>query len=56
MAYVWHGQIDKTFEWLDRAHQKRDGGLTLLQAIVGFSDVRKDPRYEESLRKMNFPR
>jgi TolB-like protein/Tfp pilus assembly protein PilF len=55
MAYVWHGQIDKTFEWLDRAYQKRDGGLTLLQAIVGFSEVRKDPRYDELLRKMNFP-
>jgi TolB-like protein/Tfp pilus assembly protein PilF len=55
MAYVWHGQVDKTFEWLDRAYQKRDGGLTLLQAIVGFSEVRKDPRYKQLLRKMNFP-
>jgi hypothetical protein len=26
----------------------------VLQAMVGFSEVRKDPRYAELLRKMNF--
>jgi len=54
MAYVWHGQIDEAFEWLERSYQQRDGGLTVLQAMVGFSEVRKDPRYAELLRKMNF--
>jgi len=55
-AFVWRDQIDKAFEWLDRAYQQRDGGLALLQAIFGLSEVRKDPRYKELLRKMNFPR
>jgi TolB-like protein/Tfp pilus assembly protein PilF len=56
IAFVWRDQIDKAFEWLDRAYQQRDGGLALLQAIFGLSEVRKDPRYKELLRKMNFPR
>jgi TolB-like protein/Tfp pilus assembly protein PilF len=55
IAFVWRGQIDAAFEWLARAYEKRDGGLTVLQVVVGFSEVRRDPRYKELLRKMHFP-
>ena len=55
IAYAWRDQIDQVFEWLERAYQQRDGGLTVLQAIFGLPKVRKDPRYKELLRKMNFP-
>jgi hypothetical protein len=52
---VWRGQIDTAFDLLERAYQQRDAGIALLQAIVGLSEVRKDPRYRELLRKKNFP-
>ena len=29
--------------------------MTSNQALVGLSEVRKDPRYKVLLRKMNFP-
>lgn len=55
IPYAWRGQIDKAFEWLERAYQQRDAGIAQLQAIFVLSEVRKDPRYKELLRKMNFP-
>jgi TolB-like protein/Tfp pilus assembly protein PilF len=54
IASVWRGQIDTAFEWLERAYQQHDAAIALLQAIFGISEVRKDPRYKELLRKMNF--
>jgi TolB-like protein/Tfp pilus assembly protein PilF len=55
IAYVWRGQSDTAFEWLERAYQQRDSGIAQLQALFGISEVRKDPRYAKLLRKMNFP-
>jgi TolB-like protein/Tfp pilus assembly protein PilF len=55
IAYVWRGQMDNAFEWLERAYQQRDAAIAQIQAIFGLSEVRKDPRYQELLGKMNFP-
>ena len=27
-AYAYRGEVDKAFEWLDRAHAQRDPGVT----------------------------
>jgi TolB-like protein/Tfp pilus assembly protein PilF len=55
IACVWCGQIDNAFEWLERAYQQRDAAIAQIQAVIGLSELRKDPRYNELLLKMNFP-
>lgn len=54
-AYAYRGDIDKAFEWLDRAYAQRDGGLTQVKGDPFLANVRKDPRYVAFLKKMHLP-
>jgi len=54
-VYAWRNEKDKAFEWLDRAFNNRDGGLTLIKNDVFYKNLRDDPRYPAFLRKMNLP-
>ena len=54
-VYAWRGEIDRAFEWLDKAAAYRDGGLLLLKATPLLRNLRGDPRYAALLRKMNLP-
>jgi serine/threonine-protein kinase len=51
-VHAFRGEVDLAFEWLERAYDQRDGGLSdikfdrLLQRLVG------DPRYKAFLRKL----
>jgi hypothetical protein len=51
------GQNDKTFEWLEKAHEARDYDMVYLSAFRwAFSEsAAVDPRYGEFLRRMNLP-
>jgi serine/threonine-protein kinase len=53
--YAWRGERDKAFEWLERAYQQRDGGLSDIKTDPPLADLRGDPRYKEFLRKMKLP-
>ena len=54
-AHAYRGEADLAFEWLERAHDQRDGGLAdiksdrLMRGLVG------DPRYKAFLRKLKLP-
>ena len=54
-VHAFRGEADLAFEWLERAYDQRDGGLTdikgdrLMRGIVG------DPRYKAFLRKLKLP-
>ena len=52
-AFAWCGESDKAFEWLDRAYQQRDGGLTSINIDPLLASLRAHPRYKPFLRKMN---
>jgi predicted Zn-dependent protease len=54
-VYAWRGENDHAFEWLDRAYQQHDAGLTRLKFDRLLEGVRVDPRYRALLRKMNLP-
>jgi serine/threonine protein kinase/Tfp pilus assembly protein PilF len=54
-AYAWRGEKDKAFEWLERAYQQRDGGLSDIKTDPPLAGLRSDPRYKAFLRKMNLP-
>ena len=46
------GDVDKGFEWLERAYQKRDSGLLEIQMDWTLDGVRNDPRYLDLLKRL----
>jgi tetratricopeptide (TPR) repeat protein len=53
--YAYRGDIDKAFEWLERAYKQRDGGLTQMKGDPRLRNLRRDPRWNAFLKKMNLP-
>jgi tetratricopeptide (TPR) repeat protein len=51
-VYGYRGETDNAFEWLNRAYDQRDAGLRDLKIDPLFKGLRKDPRFEQLLRKM----
>jgi TolB-like protein len=54
-SYAWRDEKDKAFEWLERAYQQRDGGLTEIKGDPPLESLRGDRRYKALLQKMNLP-
>jgi len=50
--YKGLGDIDKAFEWFEKAYDDRDGNLIYITAPQAFQDIRIDPRYKSLLSKM----
>jgi len=50
--YALRGQADKAFEWLDKAVQYQDGGLSEIVYEPLFDKIRGDPRWLPFLRKI----
>ena len=55
LVYSYRGELDKAFEWLDRAYQQRDAAMIVLKVHPLLQKLRKDPRYKELLGKLNLP-
>ena len=49
------GEKDAMFEWLGKAYEARDGGLTFLNADPQWDPWRSDPRFDDLLRRIGFP-
>jgi hypothetical protein len=54
-AYAALELTDAAFASLDEAFQMRDGQLAFLKADPSFDPIRGDPRFDDLLRRMNFP-
>ncbi|TMA28204.1 MAG: tetratricopeptide repeat protein [Deltaproteobacteria bacterium] len=54
-VYAWFGEPDRAFEWLERAYQQHDSGLSSLKGDALLRGIRGDPRFKALLRKMNLP-
>jgi len=52
MGYGALGELDRAFEWLDRAFADRSAGLIYLHIEPGYEPLRDDPRYGELVRKI----
>jgi TolB-like protein len=52
-AFGWCGEKEKAFEWLERAYQQRDGGLSEINDDPALSSLHADPRYKALLRRIN---
>jgi hypothetical protein len=55
VVYANRKNIDKAFEWLNRALELRDGWVPLAPLDPLLKNLRGDPRYRSFLRKMNLP-
>jgi TolB-like protein/Tfp pilus assembly protein PilF len=49
------GRTDQAFQWLDKAYQERELQLVSLKVSKVFDPLRSDPRFQDLLRRMNFP-
>jgi TolB-like protein len=49
------GDKDGAFEWLEKAYAQHDGRLFTLKVAPYWDPLRDDPRFEDLLRRMNFP-
>jgi TolB-like protein len=54
-ALAWRGEKDKAFEWLERAYQQRDGGLSEVKADLLLESLHGDARFKALLRKLKLP-
>ena len=54
-VYGYRDQLDKSFEWLQRAYKQRDPGLPSIKVDPLLKNLRHDPRYTEFLKKMRLP-
>jgi serine/threonine protein kinase/Tfp pilus assembly protein PilF len=50
--YMGLGDMDKAFEWLEKAYEERDGNLIYITATTPFDMLSPDPRYKQLLKKM----
>jgi TolB-like protein/Tfp pilus assembly protein PilF len=49
------GLKEEAFEWLETAYKIRDGNLCLLKVWPIWDPLRSDPRFQDLLRRLNFP-
>jgi len=51
-AYSFLGDLDKAFEYFERAYDEQDGNLIFITAPPPFRSIWPDPRYKSLLKKM----
>jgi len=54
-AYAQLGEKDKAFEWLEKMYGQRYHGIVTLRVDPKWDPLRSDPRFQDLLRRMNFP-
>jgi TolB-like protein/Tfp pilus assembly protein PilF len=51
-VYAWRGEKARALEWLERAYQQRDGGMSEIKTDPLLDSVRDDARFAALLRKL----
>jgi TolB-like protein/Tfp pilus assembly protein PilF len=54
-VYAALGNKDEALQWLETAYQQRAEWMVLLKVDPCFDDLRPDPRFQDLMRRMNFP-
>ncbi len=49
------GMNEEAFEWLEKAYEVRDGNMCVLKVWPVYDPIRSDPRFQDLMRRMNFP-
>ena len=53
--YARVGEKDLALDWLEKAYQERSGILIYLNVSRFFASLQSDPRFQQIIRRMNFP-
>ncbi len=53
--YAHAGEKDRALEWLEKAYEEREPPLVHLRVGWDWHSLRDDPRFQDLLRRMNFP-
>jgi hypothetical protein len=53
--YLWAGDHDRSIEWLEKAFEIRDPNLNAIGFDPRWDPLRSDPRFQDLVRRMNFP-
>lgn len=53
--YAHLGDKDRALAWLERAYEEHNGRLYLLKVNPSYDPLRDDPRFQDLLRRLNFP-
>jgi adenylate cyclase len=54
-VHAFRGEADLAFEWLERAYDQRDPGVSQIKGDRWLLNIIDDPRYKAFLRKMKLP-
>jgi TolB-like protein len=54
-ALAWRGEKDRAFEWLERAYEQRDGGLSEIKITPMLRSLHADGRFKALVRKVRLP-
>jgi tetratricopeptide (TPR) repeat protein len=55
LVYASLGDKDQAFELLEKAYEEREAWLVALRVDPVFDPLRSDPRFQDLVRRMNFP-
>jgi TolB-like protein/DNA-binding winged helix-turn-helix (wHTH) protein/Tfp pilus assembly protein PilF len=55
LVHAGLGEKDQAFEWLQRAYVEHSGSVWGLKVNPRWDPIRSDPRFQDLLRRMNFP-
>jgi serine/threonine protein kinase/Tfp pilus assembly protein PilF len=55
IIYAGLGERDQAVAWLERGYQARSSFMFLLKVFPVLDSLRSDPRFQDLLRRMNFP-
>ena len=53
--YSYGGERDRALQWLERAYQERVQDMIYLRVSPTWDPLRDDPRFQDLVRRMNFP-
>ncbi len=57
MAYIYGvlGNNDRALVWLEKAYAEHESSLQSVKVFIAWDPLRSDPRFQDLLRRMNFP-
>ena len=53
--YASLGEKDKALEWLQKGYEEHAPGMAMIKVDPSYDSLRSDPRFQDLLRRMNFP-
>ncbi len=55
MRYEQAGDFDRALDWMEKGYERRDPNTPYLGAVPISEELRRDPRYQDLLQRLNVP-